>query len=57
VKPNINSVEVHPQLSDNGHPLDDALVGAGTLWPCKSTPSNFQIPFGGWSSYIREYTR
>jgi hypothetical protein len=29
VKPNINSVEVHPQLSDNGHPVDDALVGAG----------------------------
>jgi len=25
----INSVEVHPQLSDNGHPVDGALVGAG----------------------------
>jgi len=32
VKPNINSVEVHPQLSDNGHPVDAALVGAGSLW-------------------------
>jgi hypothetical protein len=26
VKPNINSVEVHPQLSTNGHPVDGALV-------------------------------
>jgi hypothetical protein len=33
VKPNINSVEVNPQLSNNGHPVDDALVGAGSLWP------------------------
>ncbi len=33
VKPNINSVEVHPQLSNNGHPVDGALVGAGSLWP------------------------
>jgi len=34
VKPNINSVEeVHLQLSNNGHPLDGALVGAGSLWP------------------------
>jgi hypothetical protein len=35
VKPNINSVEVHPQLSTNGHPVDGALVGAGSLWPTK----------------------
>jgi hypothetical protein len=33
VKPNITSVEVHPQLSNNGHPMDGALVGAGSLWP------------------------
>jgi hypothetical protein len=33
VKPNINSVEVHPQLSNNGHPVDSVLVGAGSLWP------------------------
>jgi len=26
VKPNINSVKVHPQLSNNGHPVDDALT-------------------------------
>ncbi len=33
-KPNINSVEVHPQqLGYNGHPMDGALVGAGSLWP------------------------
>ncbi len=33
VKPNINSVEVHPQLSNYWHPVDGALVGAGSLWP------------------------
>jgi hypothetical protein len=32
VKPNINSLEVHPQLSNNKHPMDGALVGAGSLW-------------------------
>ncbi len=39
MKPNINSVEVHPQLSNNGHPVNGALVGAGSLW------HNFEIPF------------
>jgi hypothetical protein len=29
MKPNINSVEVHPQLSNNHHPVDGVLVGAG----------------------------
>ncbi len=33
VKPNINSVEIHPQLSNKGHLVDGALVGAGSLWP------------------------
>jgi hypothetical protein len=33
VKSNINSVEVHPQLSNNSHPVDGALVGSGSLWP------------------------
>jgi hypothetical protein len=27
-EPNINSVKVHPQLSNNRHPVDGALVGA-----------------------------
>jgi len=31
VKPPINSVEVHPQLSNSGHPVDGALVGAGSM--------------------------
>jgi hypothetical protein len=31
VKPNINSVEVHPELSNNRHPVDGGLVGAGAL--------------------------
>jgi hypothetical protein len=30
MKPNINSVEVHPQLSNNGHPVDGAQVGVGS---------------------------
>jgi len=29
VKPNINLVAVHPQVSNKGHPVDGALVGAG----------------------------
>jgi hypothetical protein len=33
VKPNINFVKVHPQLSNNGHMVDGALVGAGSQWP------------------------
>jgi hypothetical protein len=33
VKLTINSVEVHPQLSNNKHPMDDVLVGAGSQWP------------------------
>jgi hypothetical protein len=33
VKPKIDSVEVHPQLSNKGHPVDGALVDAGSLWP------------------------
>jgi len=39
VKPNINSVEVHPQLSKNNeHPVDGALVGAGS---CKASKCDF----------------
>jgi len=30
VKPNTNSVEVHPQLSNIRHPVDDALVGGSS---------------------------
>ncbi len=36
LKPNINwdeGVEVHPQPSNKGHPMDGVLVGAGSLWP------------------------
>jgi hypothetical protein len=34
VKPNIDSVEVHPQLSNSGHPVDGVLVSAGfTITP------------------------
>jgi len=27
----INLFEVHPQLNNKGHPVDDALVDAGSL--------------------------
>jgi hypothetical protein len=43
VKPNINSVEVHPQLSNNRHPLYDALVGAGSVSPNLLTKSGFTL--------------
>jgi len=33
----MNPTEVHPQLSNNEHPVDGALVGAGSLWPQHST--------------------
>ncbi len=33
MKSNINSVEVDSQLSCNRHPVDGALVGAGSQWP------------------------
>jgi hypothetical protein len=34
----INSVEVHPQLNNNRHLVDGALVGvAGSLWPISSS--------------------
>jgi hypothetical protein len=32
VEPNSNPIEVHPQPSNNGHPVDGALVGPGLLW-------------------------
>ncbi len=27
------SGEIHPQLSNNRHPVDGVLVGAGLVWP------------------------
>jgi hypothetical protein len=31
LKANINSIKIHPQLSNKGHPMDDdVLVGAGS---------------------------
>jgi hypothetical protein len=33
MKPNINVVEVHSQLSNNGHPLDAVLLGVGSMLP------------------------
>ncbi len=46
MKPNINSVEVHPQLSNNKHPVDGVLVGADVLemvYPSYSPAALFSI--------------
>jgi hypothetical protein len=32
VELNINLVEFHPQLNNNGHPVDGVLAGASSLW-------------------------
>jgi len=47
VKPNINSVKVHPKLSNNKHPVDGALVGAGSLRP-DGAQSIFYVGIGDW---------
>ncbi len=36
MRPGSNSVEDHPQLSHNRHPVDGVLVGSGLLWPLYS---------------------
>jgi hypothetical protein len=33
VKPDMNSIEVHPQQSHIRHPVHGVVVGAGSLWP------------------------
>jgi len=43
VKPNINSAEFHPQLSNNGHPVDGALVHGG-LSHHASSPNLYLLP-------------
>ncbi len=32
MKTDLTSVEIHPQLSHNAHPVDGSLVGASSLW-------------------------
>jgi hypothetical protein len=52
VKLNINSVEVHPQLSNNGHPVDDALVGAaGSLW-LNMVTSSIMVAFSLYKTHV-----
>jgi hypothetical protein len=43
MKRDVNSLEVHLQLSHNGHPVDGVLVGAGSLWPICVVPSGDQL--------------
>jgi hypothetical protein len=46
-EPDINSLEVHPQLSlisHNQHPVDGVLMGDGSIWmkitsPVRTTPN------------------
>jgi hypothetical protein len=44
VKSDINSVEVHSQLSHKGHPVDGVLVGVGSLWPLGGGEQPFHGP-------------
>jgi hypothetical protein len=32
MKPNVYSVQVHPQLNNNEHLMDGVPVGVGSLW-------------------------
>ncbi len=32
MKPNVNSIQVHPKLSNNIHPMDGVPMSAGSLW-------------------------
>jgi hypothetical protein len=43
MKPGSNSVEDRPQLSHNRHPVDGALVGAGSMWPNKDRTSTLSF--------------
>jgi len=43
MKPNINSVEVNPQWSGDGHPLDGVLMGVGSLSPFVVTKFMFEV--------------
>jgi hypothetical protein len=36
-------LEVHPQLSNNGYPVDGALVGTGSVRA--STPTSVEAPY------------
>jgi hypothetical protein len=42
VEPNINSVEVHPQLGNHRHPMDGELVDGGSLWQTVRSHLHFQ---------------
>jgi hypothetical protein len=54
VKPNRNSVEVHPQQSNKGHPVDGALLGAGSLWWHRiHNKKEEQIPERTWKDVIQ----
>jgi hypothetical protein len=39
-----NSVDDHPQLSQNGHPVDGARVGARSLCEGQSDPTATSAP-------------
>jgi hypothetical protein len=48
VKLYTNLIEVYPQLSNNRHPMDGALVGANSLW--QFFASVFRKPIGALES-------
>ncbi len=52
VKSNINSLEVHPQLSNNGHPVDGVLVGADSLWLFLYGPVCVCVLKKNWANFV-----
>jgi hypothetical protein len=53
VTPNINSVVDEPQLSNKRHPLDGALVVAGSLWPCSLLPAHCTVLFRSKTYFVK----
>jgi hypothetical protein len=48
MEPNINSVEVHTQLGNSGHPVGGAMLGAaGSLWSVKPVVVSYLHSFPG----------
>jgi hypothetical protein len=55
MKPNINSVEVHQQLSYNGHPLDGAWMPWWVLVHC-GPHDRLDEQLSLWMSHGRQHT-
>jgi hypothetical protein len=52
MKPNINSIDIHTQLSNNMHLMDGTLVGVGSLWACVCTCYIFHLVTPKWNMVL-----